>query len=168
MSTRSTANITTAPKESTGLSSTAREIVANPAQEGLDPSISRLNKITTDNSIATDVLSEILKNLQQVQTTTNTSLEKLSEAIEHQEITLPEEIGKTITRLDTIEDSLKTRPEDNITKEQTSEMKDEAAPDKEQEYIDQEGHKRNATNNYNSQGEIAGDINQMIRKIKIH
>jgi hypothetical protein len=67
MSTRSTANITTAPKESTGLSSTTREIVANPAQERLDPSVSRLNKITTDNSIATDALSEILKQLQQIQ-----------------------------------------------------------------------------------------------------
>jgi hypothetical protein len=77
-----------------------REIVANPAQESLDPSVSRLNKITTDNSIATDALSEILKQLQQVQTTTNTSLEKLSKTIEHQEITLLEEIGKTKTRLD--------------------------------------------------------------------
>jgi hypothetical protein len=53
-----------------------------------------------------------------------------------------------------------TRAEENTTKEQTSEMEDEAAPEKEQEFIDQEGHKRNSTNNYNSQGELAGDITQ--------
>jgi hypothetical protein len=70
--------------------------------------------------------------------------------------------------LGTVEYSLKTRPEENTTKEQTSEMKYEAAPDKEQELIDEDSQKRNATNNYNSQGEVAGDILKMIRKIKIH
>jgi hypothetical protein len=39
-------------------------------------------------------------------------------------------------------------------------MNDDAAPDKEQEFIDQEGQRRNATNNYNSQGEVFGDITQ--------
>ena len=160
MSTRSTGNITTTPKDSTGLSSTEKEIVATPAQESLTPSVSRLNKITTDNSSTTDALSEILKKLQQVQTTTNTSLYQLSKTIEHQETTLLEEIGKTKTRLDTIEDSLKTRAEENTTQEQTSEMKDEAAPNKEQEVLDQEGQKRNATKNNNPQGEVAGDIIQ--------
>ena len=62
--------------------------------------------------------------------------------------------------MDTIEDSLKTRAEENTTKEQTSEMKDEAAPNKEQEVLDQEGQKRNATKNNNPQGEVAGDIIQ--------
>jgi hypothetical protein len=125
----------------------------------LDPSVSRPNKIT-DNSIATDALSEILKKFQQVQTTANTSLEQRCKTIEHQEITLLEEIGKTKTRLETLTNSFKTRADENTTKKQTSEMKDEAAPDKEQEFIDEEGQKRNATNNYNSQGEVAGDITQ--------
>jgi hypothetical protein len=66
MSTRSTANISTEPKDSTVLSSTAREFAANSAQETLEPPVSRLNKITTDNSNATDALSEIMKKLQKV------------------------------------------------------------------------------------------------------
>jgi hypothetical protein len=161
--TRSSPRVTAASTGGTSSNTAQTNSDANaPSEIMVQPVLN--SPITNNTSVDNNALSEILEKLQQVQTTTETSLEALSKTIEHQEKTLLEEIEKTKKRLDVIEDSLKTRSEElinsakaeaeKVTKEQTSETKDEDVQRK-----DQEGPNYDTiyVTTYDPHGEVAGD-----------